>query len=275
VAYSEDRQVGFADRLHEAGFNCAVHFSPHTFGLRRPWQDDIVPLRAWLARLAPPVGIFAVNDFRARLIIDACDLAELNVPAEVGIVGVDNDQMMCEFSKPELSSIECNWQRVGYEAAHTLHRMLLGEKPGPECRIAPREVVGRSSTAVTVTEDPRLLLAVTFIRDHIGEVFGVERLLEVSDVSRRKLEQLFHAEMRVTPYQYLCQKRVDRAKMLLQAESALKFKQISRLCGFRDSRRFRLVFLRIEGQTPARYRASFRAKSAAVSLREPAGPVSQ
>ena len=273
VAYSQDRHAGFAARLEELGFPCAAHLSPNTFGLRRLWQDDLAGLQRWLEQLSPPppVGIFAVNDFRARLIIDACDLARLKVPEQIGVVGVDNDKMMCEFSKPTLSSIECNWHRVGFEAARTLHELLEGKTPEPEFRIPPLEIVGRASTAVTLTEDARLLKAVNYIRDHLGEVFGVERLLEISDVSRRKLEQIFNAEMRMSPYQYLCQKRIERAKSMLRSENALNLKQISRLCGFRDSRRFRLVFARMEGLTPARYRNVWRQRP--TSDVAPASPI--
>jgi LacI family transcriptional regulator len=276
VAFSQDRQTGFAARLEELGFPCAAHLSPNTYGLRRLWQDDLAALQRWLEQLCSPprpVGIFAVNDFRARLVIDACDLAQLKVPAQIGVVGVDNDKMMCEFSKPTLSSIECNWHRVGFEAARGLHALLEGKTPEPEMRISPLEVVGRASTAVTLTEDPRLLKAVTYIRDHLGEIFGVERLLEISDVSRRKLEQIFNAEMRMSPYQYLCQKRIERAKMMLRSDSTLNLKQISRMCGFRDSRRFRLVFARMEGLTPARYRNVWRQRP--VSEAQPGGTAAE
>jgi len=217
-------------------------------------------LRNWLEGLAVPVGIFGVNDFRARLLLDACQLAGIAIPSQAGVVGVDNNPMHCEFSQPGLTSIECDWYRVGFQAARTLHQMLQGQTPEPECRIPPREVVRRTSTAVTLAQDARLLKAVTYISDHVGEVFGVERLLTVSDVSRRKLEQLFRAEMRMSPYQYLCQRRIERARMLLEGRLAPKLRQISRLCGFRDPRRFRIVFQRSQGLTPAQYRRAAQQK---------------
>jgi len=129
-----------------------------------------------------------------------------------------------------------------------------GKTPAGELHVTPREVVRRTSTTVTVTEDPRLLKVVTFIREHLGEVFGVEKLLQISDVSRRKLEQIFQDELHMTPYHYLCLKRIERAKALLQQEPPLKLKQVGRMCGFRDARRFRLVYMRMEGVSPAGYR---------------------
>jgi LacI family transcriptional regulator len=261
VAYSQDRHAGFVEQLQQAGLACAdAHFAPGVYGLRRPWVDDVMALRKWLTGLTPPLGIFAVNDFRARLVIDACRLSSLQLPTQVGIVGADNDQTICEFSEPGLSSIDCDWYRVGFEAARTLHQLLEGATPVPDLRIAPRQVISRGSTAVTVTEDPRLLKAVAYIRDHLEEVFGVEKLLEISDVSRRKLEQIFRAELHMSPYRYLCLKRVEHARTLLQCDPPVKLKQIGRLCGFRDSRRLRLVFMRLEAQTPAQYRRNLRRK---------------
>jgi LacI family transcriptional regulator len=258
VAYSRDRERGFAAQLKAMGFSYAPRWAPSTYDRRRPWQDDLEGLRQWLRRLTPPLGIFAVNDFRARLILDACELAKLDVPSQIAVVGADNDRVVCEFSRPGLSSIDCDWHRVGYEAARTVHRILTGETPDVETRIPPREVVRRSSTAITVTGDPQLDHVITYIHDHPEEVFGVERLLEIGDVSRRKLEQAFRTSLRMTPYEYLCRARIDRAKMLLQFGSSTKLTQISRLCGFRDARRFRLVFRRLEGLTPAAYRKNVR-----------------
>ena len=263
VGYAQDRHLGFIERLREADFSCTTHFAPGTFGLRRPWLDDVMTLQKWLRGLTPPVGIFAVNDARARRVMDACDLAGLQLPGEVGVLGVDNDQMLCEFSEPGLSSIDCDWYRVGFEAGRTLNQLLQGETPAAELHILPREVVRRGSTSVTITEDPRLMKTLTYVRDHIEEVFGVEKLLEITDVSRRKLEQVFRDEIHMSPYRYLCLQRIERAKTLLQCQPPVKFKQIGRMCGFRDSRRFRLVFMRLEGQTPAHYRRNFRLKNTA------------
>src|SRR5512140_1320482 len=113
VAYSGDRERGFAAQLKTMGFSYAPRCAPSTYDRQRPWQDDLEGLRQWLKRLTPPVGIFAVNDFRARLILDACELAKLDVPAEIAVVGADNDRVVCEFSRPGLSSVDCDWQRVG------------------------------------------------------------------------------------------------------------------------------------------------------------------
>jgi LacI family transcriptional regulator len=270
VAYSQERLAGFASVLDEAGHPCNVLLSPHTFGKRHPWQDDVARVEKWLAGLEQPLGILAANDYRARLVIEACDRVGLRSPEEVGIVGVDNDRVLCEFSEPQLSSIECDWFRVGQEAARLLHGMMRGSaSPHQEQLIVPRGVVARRSTHVTIVENAALLQCVNFVQAHIGEVFGVERLLEAGGVSRRKLEQLFQAELGRSPYQYLCEKRVERARALLPQQPFSRLSDIARQCGFHDLRRLRLVFQRLEKMTPAEYRRQ------ALEARDGGGAVSK
>lgn len=255
VAYSQERLEGFASVLHESEHKCNVLLSPHTFGKRHPWQNDVARVETWLAGMERPLGVLAANDYRARLVIEACDRLGFRSPEQVGIVGVDNDRVLCEFSEPQLSSIECNWFRVGQEAGRLLHGMMQGNaSPREDQLIVPRGVVARRSTHVTIVDNPALLRCVNFVREHIGEVFGVERLLEVSGASRRKLEQLFQAELGRTPYQYLCEKRVEHARTLLPLQPHARLGNIARQCGFHDLRRLRLVFQRLENMTPAEFR---------------------
>jgi LacI family transcriptional regulator len=107
-----------------------------------------------------------------------------------------------------------------------------------------------------VAEDPGVAAAVEFVRDHISEVFGVEALLRVSRMPRRSLEIAFRQTVGRTPYEYIRRARVARAKELLTAPGARTLTQVAAACGFRDLRRFRLVFLRDVGVSPSEYRAA-------------------
>jgi LacI family transcriptional regulator len=203
------------------------------------------------------VGIFAVNDYRAQLVASACRLCALRVPSEVGIMGADNNQVLCEFHAPTLTSVDCDWYRVGFEAAALLDRLMNGDpRPADDLLVPPKGVVRRASTDFRVVDDSRLVLALGYVRDHLGEVFGVERLIAVSGASRRTLEFAFLRELGCSPYHYLCRQRVERAKQLLREAPRKTFAEISRSCGFHDARRFREVFRRVEQTTPARYRQS-------------------
>ncbi len=65
----------------------------------------------------------ACNDDLGRQVTEACKTVDLRVPEEVAVIGVDNDDLVCELSDPPLSSIALNTERGGYEAAELLDRL--------------------------------------------------------------------------------------------------------------------------------------------------------
>ena len=106
-------------------------------------------------------------------------------------------------------------------------------------------------------EDPHVAAAVTLIREKIGEPFGVEAVMRQANVSRRWLEQKFKDLVGCTIYQYICRTRIAHAKDLLAAPGKkMLLKDIARTCGFASAERFRLVFARLTGQSPAQYRSA-------------------
>jgi LacI family transcriptional regulator len=254
VAYSSDRGQAFMERLQQAGRPCSMLQSPKTFSAAQPWDNEIRALSRWLKRLPKPVGIFAVNDYRAQLVTSACKRCGLRVPRDVGVIGADNNHVICEFSSPRLSSVDCNWQSVGFQAAELLDRLMSGQPPPAEdVLVPPAGVVQRMSSDFIVVTDPRLRETLDVVQAHLAEPFGVERLVAISGLPRRTLELAFARELGCSPYHFLCAQRVEKAKQML-AEASASLTEVARRCGFHDLRRFRLVFRRHEGISPAEYR---------------------
>ena len=50
----------------------------------------------------------------------------LNVPEDVAVIGVDNDEVFCELSDPPLTSVALNAETAGYRAAALLDAMMKG-----------------------------------------------------------------------------------------------------------------------------------------------------
>jgi LacI family transcriptional regulator len=149
--------------------------------------------------------------------------------------------------------------------------MARERAPARDLLIDPVGVVRRRSTDVLVVENPGVGRAVQYVREHLDESFGVEALLREARVSRRSLEQGFKRALGCTPHAFLCRARVDRAKDLLAKPKRMKLTEIAAACGFTDLRRFRLVFARCEGMTPAEYRR--RQQASAAEQAGPAAPV--
>jgi LacI family transcriptional regulator len=72
----------------------------------------------------------ACNDVRGLHVLDACHRSSVLVPEEAAVVGVDNEEILCELCNPPLSSVAPNPERIGYEAAELLD-VLMAENPSP------------------------------------------------------------------------------------------------------------------------------------------------
>lgn len=258
TGYSVDREQAFVARLAENGLAAGHYLSPNTFDRKHPWDDEIDALCRWVRKLAVPIGIFAVNDTRARMLADACNLVGRRVPEDVGIIGVDNSEIDCEFGSPTLTSIACDWRLVGYQTARLLGRLMRGQPaPRRDQLIAPSGVIARESTDVTIVDHPAVARAVAFTREHLGDCFGVKALVEAAGMSRRYLEMSFTRSLGRTPSQYLAEMRVEKARALLERRG-MTFSRIARECGFSDLRQFRRVFGRLLKTSPREYRKGAR-----------------
>jgi len=265
--YARQRRAGFARRLERDGRQCSVYEVPSSITDRQPWHHGQQQLAGWLKTLSPPVGLMACTDQRAQMVAEACRQLGLDVPGDVALIGVDNDEITCRFCVPPLSSISRNSRTVGYEAAALLDRLMSGKRPpAGDILIPPEGVVKRRSTDVVAIDDPHVAAAVRFIREHVGQCFGVDQVAAVLPVSRRYLEHRFRRHLGCTPHQYICGVRVERAKQLLRGAEKMRLKHIAAACGFNDPTRLRLVFRRVTGVTPQQYRRATPSEDASFAV---------
>lgn len=156
--YSAEREAGFRETLDEMGCHSCTcyHERPGpSYRQRGRLLALSAGLQRWLRGLPKPVGVFAYHDLWAVQLIEACRMASLHVPDDVAVVGVDNDDLLCRLSRPALSSIVLPGERVGWEAAALLDRLLQGAKPPKDSiLIPPLGVVARRSSEVLPTSDP-------------------------------------------------------------------------------------------------------------------------
>jgi len=257
--WTEDRIQAFRRRAEEAGAACSI------FRGRSPtagqWDALQRELAAWLGRLEKPVGLLACTDLRARHVLQVCRVQAVRVPDDVAVVGVDNDEMLCEMTTPPLSSIEQGSLRIGYEAAAMLARRMRGKRPRRIRHVVPPErLVARQSTDVIACVDPELAAALHFIRRHACDPIRVADVLEVVQVCRSTLERKFLGTLGRTIHLEIERVQIERAKQLLSGTSLL-VKQIAKRCGFRYGEYLTTVFRRCSGQSPLEYRHAAAARS--------------
>ncbi len=261
VSWSEIRREAFCRRLAQDGFAGAVY--PR---LSKPEREDFSREQAklcdWLKTLSKPVALFAANDARARQVLDSCMKTDFLVPQDIAVLGVDNDELICETAHPQLSSIQMTTERAGFEAARALDAMMR-ETPSGRRRsaiIIPfgfSHLVTRRSTETVQIADPLVARAEEFIRINAGVVVTVEDLVRYLHVSRRWLEKRFKIVMGRTVYAEILHVRLTRVQTLLR-ESSESIDAIADACGFASASHLGTLFRQHFGTTPAAYRRSFR-----------------
>lgn len=249
--YSQLRRLGFEAAARKAGVECDVLELPRSSPDRWTWQQRLAPLTRWLESLKPPVGLLAVQDYRARRVVDECQRLGLAVPHDVAVMGMDDDPIVCEFCRPTLTSVSRSPWRCGYETAALLDRLMDGKAALRQDTVIPSEgVSARQSTDTVAVDDAHVAAAVHYIHDHLSEPFGVDRVVRATAISRRQLEQRFRRVLGSTLYTYISRQRCERAKKLLAAGTRVKFRAIASECGFATIERMRLAFKRALGVTP-------------------------
>ena len=221
---------------------------------RSGWASDLRPLVRWLRRAPQPLGVMAEHDLKARRVLSAVRLAGLVVPDEVAVLGVDNDELLCELSDPPLSSIEQGGQQIGYRAAALLAGLLDGEAVPPSpVLVPPVRVVVRQSTDVLAVDDPEVAAAVRYIRRGAGGLIRIDEVAQAAAASRRTLERRFKRVMGHTMHEEAILTRVRLAREML-AVSDRPLPAVAAACGFNSLKHFHDTFRRHTAETPAAYR---------------------
>lgn len=211
-------------------------------------------LLEWLVRLPKPAGLLASNDYWAWFVLDACREAELRVPEDIAVVGVDDDEMIVDITDPPLTSVALGADRIGYAAAELLDRLIDGEPPpGRPVLIPPLGLVPRRSTDVVAVADRDVIAAVRFMREHENQPLTVDDVARSVGVGRRSLERRFSATLGRTILDEIHRIRVERVKRLL-VETDLTIEGVAAASGFRTSTRLGIVFKKVTGTTPAQWR---------------------
>lgn len=250
--WSEERYRAFAKRLRTRGFPCHIYRGVHK--TTRQWNSILASLGSWLRSLPKPIGLMAGNDRRARHVLEACHTYDLRVPEEVAVIGVDNDELLCELSTPQLSSVEQDAKRIGYEAIALLDRMMGGEKPAQRhFLIDPLGVVTRRSTDILAIEDRLVAKTMTFITSNASQGIKVRDVVNSSAVSRSGLETRFKAALGCTIHAAIRKTQLQRARRMI-TETNLAMKEIAAVTGFKSVQHMTTLFGRAFGQTPAKFR---------------------
>jgi LacI family transcriptional regulator len=259
-AVNEERFQGFAASVRSAGYECVELLPVNTRRSSRPNRHVNWTLRRrWVIHtirsLRFPLGIFCYNDCVAADIVDACIEAEIQIPDQVAVLGVDNDPVICDCVQVPLSSVRHDLEGMAYQAAALLDCLLNGEPPPaiPK-RIPPKGVVTRKSTEVLAVENPKVSAALSYIQGNFPRgSLSVDDVAIYTRLPRRSLERAFRAELQRTVLHEILRVRINHAQKLLET-TALSVTDIAAQSGFASLNHFFRVFHGRTGLTPRAFR---------------------
>jgi LacI family transcriptional regulator len=246
-----DRREAFIAAVREARLE--LFHSPEVDCFRQELEHHPA-FHLWMKRLVKPIGIFAGNADIARPVARLCRDQQVLVPEEVAVLGVDNEMLDCELQWPPLSTIDHAMERVGYEAAALLDRLIKGEPaPREPILVPPVGVIERQSTDTLAVEDPDVRAAMRFIRQRATSGATVKDLLNEMGVARRKIEITFRNNLGRTIHEELTRVRLERARALLRT-TEMTLPQVATSSGFQYASGLGSLFSRVVGMTPMAYR---------------------
>jgi LacI family transcriptional regulator len=251
----------YAERIKEKGFNPYI-FSPPRLKDRPTWYKDQTLIVDWLKSLPKPVAVLGCNDIRCRDIMEACKTARLNVPGDVAIMGIGNDNLICDFTVPPLSSIALDVEDAGFRAAQLLDNILKGQKmDGQLVTIQPQYIISRQSTDILAIEDSEVKKAIKFIEENAIKPICVDDVVDATTLSRRVLENRFRDLLKTSILEQVHSYRAGLiAKMLVETD--LSISQITSKLGYDTPANFSRFFLKQKKMSPLAYRKKFSASSA-------------
>jgi len=261
--WSQAFHGAYCRRLRE--LQCDSHTSPLckepnesalAITLRNNTETSILD---WLTKLPKPIGLFCPSDSQAVFILNLCQIADLKVPHEIAVLGIENNATLCNATAPPLSSIAADGRAIGYRAAQLLdaaiEKRALPELP---IQVPPIGVVTRQSSDIIAVENADVATALHYISAHPGLRLSVKEIARHADISLRTLIRKFKKALNRSPEAEIRRVCMERAKLLLH-DTDLSVAKIAENLGYSSAEYFVRAFRRANGRTPLAYRQTLRA----------------
>ena len=199
----------------------------------------------------------ACNDDRGQEIIEACKVAQLNVPDQIAIIGVDNDELVCELAVPQLSSVSIQFENLGFRAAKMLKQLMDGKKPSKDNVYASAtHVIKRQSTNLLFIDDQQIVKAIRFIQENPRKLIQVEDVAEACSLSRRTLERRFKKATKKSVSDEIRHMRAEQIARMLE-DTNMTVLQIAHALNYPDGKHLSRIFYKEKGESPRDYRRKF------------------
>jgi LacI family transcriptional regulator len=251
LAWSNDRQMRFRRFAEDLGADF------YSFLLKGDEADvlshNFNELTTWLKQLPKPIDILCCNDDFGQILINSCSLAGLKIPHEIAVLGIDNDELICNICYPNLSSIARNHQNTAHTICGMLDEMMNGIEHKGEIIVAEAlEIIERSSTDTIATTDRDVSAAISYISGNLHKPIDVNAVARFSKLSVKALNKKFKLATSNTVYEEIQLRKLGRFKQLLLANKSVK--EIAFELAFPDPSHVSRWFSNLEGTTPIEWK---------------------
>ncbi|TLV00534.1 AraC family transcriptional regulator [Dyadobacter luticola] len=256
IVWSRERAEGFEARLNAKGHQ--VHYFEHKKARSTElWYYKPSSLSRWLKSLPKPIALMTCDDNQGQHITEACRQVGIRIPEEVAVLGVDNDEMICDLSDPPLSSIALDVEKGGYDAARLLDHMIKnGAKDFYDIIVKPMQVITRHSTDIYATNDDYIASTLKYIHQNIDKNLHVDEVVKQVPLSRRALEKRFLEITGYPIYKYIFNLRIEKFSQKL-LDSDMSVFEIALDMGLTDSKNIARQFRQAKGCSPSVYRNKY------------------
>lgn len=248
IFWSEERMKGFFCALPDDNYH-------QSFLRIEKSHQDWNGVRKWLESLKKPAALMVAHDILAVPLIRICKELGLDIPEDIAIIGVDNDEFLCTLSSPALTSIDLNFEKQGYELGRVLWKMHTEERVWPaRIPLEPLELVERSSTKPFNIANRYTLRIVKKMDEEYAKPYSLDYYLADIPLSRRSIEKKFKAELGPeTPLSYLTKHRIHHLCRLLSTTD-MPISEAAEKSGFIDIPNLSRLFKKHTGMSPSAYR---------------------
>ncbi len=254
LSWSEARRVAFVEHIHRNGYECAVYPCPYKPHNPFRWRRDSEYLAKWLHALPHPTALMACNDDRGRHILEVCQQEGISVPRHVSVIGVDDDDLICDLTLPPLSSVALDVQTGGFQIMEQMNGLLTSSTTRhKKIYIDPLYVFERQSSDFYAFDDPLIAEAMRFIKDNYLFPICVSDVVRATKVSRRTLERKFLEMVGITIYDEISNRRFERAQQLLLGTKQ-QLLQVAISSGFTNFQQMLRIFREKRQCTPSDFR---------------------
>lgn len=253
--WSKGRAEGYRVEVEKLGGN--YYYFESEYLTNSQWSRSHIELDEWLLSLPKPVAVFACDDYFAIQVAEMCKINNIDIPNEISLLGVDNDELICNLSYPSISSIVTDDENIGYIAGKKLHILIINKKNIPFNIIKkPIRIEQRQSTEKYNISDNYIRTIINYINENIRLNISVDELTTLVPLSRRNLEKKFKEATGIPVYQFILDKKLD----LISTELLTTDKDLMDIAigiGFNDVRNVYRIFKKNTGYTPISFRKKF------------------